>query len=145
MAALHVFAPTEIGHQSAALLPTHLLPFPKHEPGPRTLVSTRPTALLSSAMTFPHRVPPQPMTRQQFVIESGKRIRYPIATHAVHKPRTEHCIVSDACVSADHFCPWIGNVVGQRNYRYFFSFLLTGVVLAAYVLVGNPAHIFPCQ
>ena len=59
----------------------------------------------------------------QYVISSGRRVKlsYCQSCEMYQPPRTAHCIMSDSCVMRfDHFCPWIGNTVGQRNYKYFF-------------------------
>jgi hypothetical protein len=42
----------------------------------------------------------------------------------VRPARSKYCRVSERCVSRfDHYCPWIGNAVGERNHRDFVIFL----------------------
>ena len=41
------------------------------------------------------------------------------------------CRQTDNCVeSFDHFCPWVGNAVGRRNYALFVSFVSSVCLLA---------------
>ena len=42
-----------------------------------------------------------------------------------HKPaRSKHCSVCQMCVSKyDHHCIWIRQCVGEKNYKWFVSFL----------------------
>ncbi|RKO93113.1 DHHC palmitoyltransferase-domain-containing protein, partial [Blyttiomyces helicus] len=57
-------------------------------------------------------------------------------------PRTSHCSQCDRCVFGhDHHCPWMGNCVGRRNYRYFFAFLAATAVLSTFVLSVSIAHV----
>ena len=38
--------------------------------------------------------------------------------------RAKMCRQTDSCIwEFDHFCPWVGNAVGRRNYRSFVAFL----------------------
>ena len=51
-------------------------------------------------------------------------------------PRAHHCRLCDNCIETqDHHCVWVNNCIGRRNYRYFFTFLASTSLLAAF-LVG---------
>ncbi len=42
----------------------------------------------------------------------------------VRPNRSNHCADCDNCVEKfDHHCPWIGNCVAKRNYKYLISYL----------------------
>ncbi|KAI9310199.1 DHHC palmitoyltransferase-domain-containing protein [Zopfochytrium polystomum] len=57
-------------------------------------------------------------------------------------PRAAHCYVCDRCVDVhDHHCPWTGNCIGKRNYRFFVAFLLTTSLLDIFVFAGSIATI----
>ena len=48
-------------------------------------------------------------------------------------PRASHCHICNSCfLRLDHHCPWLGTCIAQRNYRYFFSFVVHSFILSLF-------------
>jgi len=55
---------------------------------------------------------------------SGEWERICVTCKLVRPLRAKHCKVTGRCVEHfDHFCPWVGNVIGRKNRRDFIIFL----------------------
>jgi palmitoyltransferase ZDHHC9/14/18 len=61
-------------------------------------------------------------------------VKYCVSCRDWRPPRSFHCSKCDHCITLhDHHCVWLGNCIGERNYRYFFTFLLFGTISSAYL------------
>lgn len=81
-------------------------------------------------------------TKDVFACELDGRPRWCSECENWKPDRTHHCREVGRCVrKMDHFCPWVGGVVGENGFKFFIQFVAYTAVYCTFVLIVTAIYI----
>jgi hypothetical protein len=73
---------------------------------------------------------------KKYVLEISKKFDFCVICCSNINSNSKHCKECNRCVeNFDHHCNWLNNCIGENNYRYFFTLLIT-VLLDLFYSIG---------
>lgn len=102
------------------------------------LASTTDPGIIPRSDTAPNSIIAFPMVRERIVTYLGRHItmKYCDTCKIWRPPRSSHCATCNNCVRRfDHHCPWLGNDVGLRNYRSYFTLIVSASIFTSVAIV----------
>lgn len=80
-------------------------------------------------------------TRDIFACEPDGRPRWCTECENWRPERSHHCREIGRCVrKMDHFCPWVGGVVGETSFKFFIQFVAYTSLYCTFVLIVSAIY-----
>ncbi|PWW78939.1 hypothetical protein C7212DRAFT_275251 [Tuber magnatum] len=111
-----------------------------HGPSPENALGSRPYSTYG---------PPRPQTsagyqnldewfqRDAFVCENDGLPRWCVHCQLWKPDRSHHCSELQRCLwRMDHFCPWVGGVIAEPSYKFFYQMVFYGALYCLFLIIS---------